>query len=166
MSPAVTPKGATTADRLAIDSMRVNQRFTLDDFDVEDRASSITSSGSGNRTVGGALDPTTPGASNTSRIIADAIRQLQSSQWNDKRAAIDALRQLFNAGGRMLSAADIRRLMDAFGRCLNDVTSRNYALFIDAIIDFVANYNTQLNDWLPFILGKLMHKMTTESNAQ
>jgi hypothetical protein len=131
-----------------------NQRFTLDDFDMEDRASSITSSGSGRA---GAPD-------SSATEVGSVIRALQSGQWQEKRVAVDTLRALFNTG-RPLSTADIRRLTDAFTRALSEQQPRTYALYIDAVIGFVANYNAQLTDWVYTLLNKLMHKLATETST-
>lgn len=59
--------------------------------------------------------------------------------------------------------AEVKKLTDVLSRLFNEPHLKVLSVFIDALIDIVTSHSTQLRDWLPVMLPRLLTKSGSDA---
>uniref|UniRef100_A0AAV2L7V8 TOG domain-containing protein n=1 Tax=Knipowitschia caucasica TaxID=637954 RepID=A0AAV2L7V8_KNICA len=101
---------------------------------------------------------------------ADILNRCASANWTERKEGLQGLQVLLRST-RVLSRVELKRLCEIFTRMFADPHSKLvllrssacplqvFSMFLETLVDFVAVYREDLQDWLFVLLTQLLKKM-------
>ncbi|KAI6649218.1 CLIP-associating protein 1-like isoform X22 [Oopsacas minuta] len=95
--------------------------------------------------------------------LPDLVKQIKRQQFADKKTGIEGLHQLINCGEYTLSQDEVMLFKDTLRWLFPESHAKLYVQFLDLLIDFIQVYKLYAEQWVNFILMKLLHRLGTET---
>ncbi|CAG0888093.1 unnamed protein product [Cyprideis torosa] len=90
--------------------------------------------------------------------VREILRGLSSSHWVERKEGLLGLTHLCQSN-RMLTAAELRRVTECFGKMFADPHTKVFTLFLDTLRELILTHKDDLHDWLYVLITRLLMKM-------